>query len=160
VLSNEYVAGLFDGEGCIGAKRHGETALTLTLTISNSYLPVLQELRETLGYGYILSQRPRTRRRKPCYEWRTRDHKQVLDFIRRVKGKIRIKREALAEVESAIRGHKHNENSGSLENIDQEFLVPFHHIMPLSEVGRMLGVHPKSIWRRLGPDGPLFPSQD
>ena len=47
VLSSEYLAGLFDSEGSIGAKRTGRSGLTLILLISNTYLPVLEEVRDT-----------------------------------------------------------------------------------------------------------------
>ncbi len=150
VLSSEYLAGLFDSEGSIGAKRTGKAGLTLVLTISNTYLPVLEEVRDTVGYGYIISQKARTSREKTCYEWRTRNHQHVLDFIGRVRGNARIKREAVAEVEAAIKGHKYKESNGTLRDVDPELLAAFHEIMPLREIGRMLGVHHKSVWRRLG----------
>ena len=156
-LSNEYLAGLFDSEGSIAAKRTGKSGLTLVLLISNTNLPVLHEVRETVGYGYIISQKPRSPKHNTCYEWGTRNHHDILDFVSRVDKRLRIKREDVSRVASAIRGHEYNENVGSLRDVDQEFLVAFHEIMPLSEAGRMLGVHPKSVWRRLGPDGPLLP---
>ena len=151
VLSNEYLAGLFDSEGSIAATRTGKAGLTLVVLISNTYLPVLREVTATLGYGYIISQKPRSPKHNICYEWRTRNHKQVLDFIGRIESHIRIKREAVSNVAAAIREHEYNEDSGSLRDVDQEFLLAFHEIMPLREIGRMLGVHPKSVWRRLGP---------
>ena len=149
VLSSEYLAGLFDSEGTIGAKRTGKSGLTLILMISNTYLPVLEEVRNTVGYGYFISQKARTLKQKTCFEWRTRDHQHVLDFIGRVKKYARIKREAIAEVEAAIREHKYRENNGTLRDVDPEILAAFHEIMPLREIGRMLGVHHKSVWRRL-----------
>jgi hypothetical protein len=149
VLANEYLAGLFGSEGSIAATRTGKTGLTLVLLISNTYLPVLREVSETVGYGYIISQRPRSPKHNTCYEWRTRNHNQILDFIGRVEKHIRIKRDAVSQVAKAIRGHEYNENSGSTRGVDQEFLIAFHQIMPLREIGRMLGVHPKSVWTRL-----------
>jgi hypothetical protein len=148
-LSNEYLAGLFDSEGSIAATPTGRTGLTVVLLISNTYLPVLHEVRETLGYGYIITQKPRSPNHNIFYEWRTRNHAQILDFIGRVEENLRIKREAVAKVAKAINEHKYNQNAGTLRGVDQEFLQAFHEIMPLREVGRMLGVHPKSIWRQL-----------
>jgi hypothetical protein len=149
VLTNEYLAGLFDSEGSIAAVRTGNAGLTLIVLISNTYLPVLHEVRETLGYGYIITQKPRSPKHSTCYEWRTRNHNNVLDFISKVETHIRIKRDTVSKVAAAIREHKYNEESGSLVGVDQEFLVAFHQIMPLREIARMLGVHPKSVWRRL-----------
>ncbi|OFX17332.1 hypothetical protein A3K71_00510 [archaeon RBG_16_50_20] len=149
VLSSEYLAGLFDSEGSIGAKRTGKSGLTLVLTISNTYLPVLQEVKDTVGYGYFISKKARTVKQKTCFEWRTRNHHNVLDFIGRIKRHARIKRKAIAEVEASIREHRYSENNGSLGYIDHEILTAFHEIMPLREIGKMLGVHHKSVWRRL-----------
>lgn len=73
----------------------------------------------------------------------------MLDFIGRIKKHARIKREAIVEVETAIREHRYRENSGSLTDVDPELLAAFHEIMPLREIGRMLGVHHKSVWRKL-----------
>ena len=150
MLTNEYLAGLFDSEGSIAATRTGKTGLTLVLLISNTYLPVLHEVRETLGYGYIITQKPRSPKHNMCYEWRTRNHNHVLDFIDRVEKHLRIKDEDVSKVAEAIRRHEYNENTGSLRDVDQELLVAFHEIMSLREIGCMLGVHPKSVWRRLG----------
>jgi len=113
-LSNEYLAGLFDSEGSIAATPTGRTGLTLVLLISNTYLPVLHEVRETLGYGYIITQKPRSPNHNICYEWRTRNHAQILDFIGRVEENLRIKREAVAKVAKAINEHKYNQNAGTL----------------------------------------------
>ena len=148
VLSSEYLAGLFDSEGSIGAKRTGNSGLTLVLTISNTSLPVLEEVRDTVGYGYFISKKAGTSE-KTCYEWRTRDHQHVLDFIGRIKKHARIKREAMEKVEATIREHSYRENNGTLKHVDPEILVAFHEIMPLREIGRILGVHHKSVWRRL-----------
>jgi len=150
VLTSEYLAGLFDSEGTISAKRTGKSALTLTLMISNTYLPILEEVKNTVGYGYLISQKARTSKQKTCFEWRTRNHQHVLDFISRVKKHARIKRKAIAEVEAAIKEHKYRENDGTLRDVEPEFLAAFHEIMPLREIGRMLGVHHKTVWRRLG----------
>jgi hypothetical protein len=148
VLSSEYLAGLFDSEGSIGAKRTGKSGLTLVLTITNTYLPVLEEVRDTVGYGYFISKKARTFKERTCFEWRTRDHQHVLDFIGRIKEHSRIKRDAIARVEAAVRDHEYKDN-GTLKSVDTEILYAFHEIMPLREIGRMLGVHHKSVWRRL-----------
>ncbi len=140
VLSSEYLAGLFDSEGSIAAKQTGKSGLTLVLTISNTYLPVLKEVMDTLGYGYIISQKARSLRQKTCFEWRTRNHRYVLDFIGRIEEHARIKRQAIAEVAAAIREHKYSENNGTLRDVDPEILAALHEIMPLREIGRMLGV--------------------
>ena len=87
---------------------------------------------------------------KTCFEWRTREHHHVLDFIGRVKAHARIKREAISEVAAAIREHKYSENNGTLRDVDPEILAAFHEIMSLREIGRMLGVHHKSVWSKLG----------
>jgi hypothetical protein len=148
VLSSEYLAGLFDSEGSISAKRTGKSGLTLILTITNTYLPVLEEVKDTVGYGYFISKKARTLKQRTCFEWRTRNHQHVLDFIDRIKEHTRIKRNAIAKVEATVREHHYREN-GTLRNIDPEILLAFHEIMPLRQIGRMLGVHHKSVWTKL-----------
>ena len=81
VLTNEYLAGLFDSEGSIAATRTGKAGLMVIVLISNTYLPALQEVKETVGYGYIISQKPKSPKHSICYEWKTRNHSQILDFL-------------------------------------------------------------------------------
>jgi hypothetical protein len=102
-----------------------------------------------VGYGYFITQEARRLKHKTCFEWRTRNHQHVLDFIGRIKKHARIKCEAISEVETAVREHKYRENNGTLKHVDPEILVALHEIMPLREIGRILGVHHKSVWRKL-----------
>jgi len=60
-----YVAGLIDGEGCIHIPQTGCTRLEVT----NTYLPVLEWLRDTFG-GITRSCGGKGKgRTKPCYHW-------------------------------------------------------------------------------------------
>lgn len=45
MLSLEYVAGLFDGEGCVSVQSKGY----LAVVIANNHLPLLQQLKEQFG---------------------------------------------------------------------------------------------------------------
>lgn len=71
MLSLEYIAGLFDGEGCVFIGRvkrtkNGNIGERLSAQITNIYLPVLQELKAQFG-GYIFT-RPPTNGRS-VYNW-------------------------------------------------------------------------------------------
>lgn len=52
-LSMEYIAGLFDGEGCITIRQHtkrdGRVQHYISLNITNIYKPLLESLKELFG---------------------------------------------------------------------------------------------------------------
>src|ERR1700746_22624 len=54
-LSPEYLAGFFDGEGCVSTNGRSSGGY-LTTTIANSLLPVLESIQEQ--FGGSISQRP------------------------------------------------------------------------------------------------------
>lgn len=64
-MEYSYIAGLFDGEGCISILKLSRPKLTpnpiysLNLSISSTYLPVLKEVQTFLGYGNIYYQAAR-----------------------------------------------------------------------------------------------------
>ena len=43
-MDNSYIAGLFDGEGCITTYNNHGDGLRLQISITNSYKPVLEEI--------------------------------------------------------------------------------------------------------------------
>lgn len=64
-----YVAGLLDGEGTIRLTVVNGYLLSPEIHVSNTYLPVLEWLRETLGTGGIAVMHHSTERRRQTYRW-------------------------------------------------------------------------------------------
>ena len=52
MISSEYIAGLFDGEGCIHVSKQ-ETGVHYKVSIHQKHLPFITYLRETLGFGKV-----------------------------------------------------------------------------------------------------------
>lgn len=97
-----YAAGFFDGEGCVRIDRgrnphNGRRYYALHVIVVNTYLPVLQELRER--YGGVVKPRQRAKSHwKPSFQWRVCS-KDALVFLRDVLPHLRVKRR---EAEIAI----------------------------------------------------------
>src|SRR5262245_35104342 len=67
-LSMQYIAGLFDGEGCIGFSRVRTTIFIRTLVV-NTNRDILERLRDIFG-GDIAPLAYRKDGWKPSYQWR------------------------------------------------------------------------------------------
>lgn len=64
-LNWAYIAGLFDGEGCLAIQPR-----VCTLSISNRHKQTLEEIQQFTGLGRIkLSGSSNLLKRTPCYEW-------------------------------------------------------------------------------------------
>ena len=70
-MDKRYLAGLFDGEGCVMIRRmalkSGFTQYAMIVAITNSYLPILTELREIYG-GSVNFARSQSQTDK-CFRW-------------------------------------------------------------------------------------------
>ena len=65
-LTWPYIAGLFDGEGCLSIQPR-----VCMLSISNRHLQTLEELQSFTGVGRITVSGSKTlNKRTPCYEWK------------------------------------------------------------------------------------------
>uniref|UniRef100_A0A6M3LDG9 Putative HNH homing endonuclease n=1 Tax=viral metagenome TaxID=1070528 RepID=A0A6M3LDG9_9ZZZZ len=87
-----YLAGFIDGEGTIVIDTHGGTRTpSLRLIVANTYLPVLQELREIWG-GCLYTKKPQRENWKAgsALEWATR---QALEILKEVQPYLHVKRE-------------------------------------------------------------------
>jgi hypothetical protein len=120
MLSLAYVAGLFDGEGCIyiGALAIGRDRKTpqyfLNVLISNTFLPVLKKVRSQFG-GSIHQQR------EGIYQW-VASGRLALPFLRALLPHLQIKRKQ-AEIGIAFCAHlqdpsyHHGGRPTTLENL-------------------------------------------
>lgn len=74
-LTPEYLAGLFDGEGCVGIYSNGVGYLACSVQIELKYLPVLEQIAEQFG-GYIYS-----RDSRDTHQWCSRKRSIVENFL-------------------------------------------------------------------------------
>ena len=92
-LSEEYLAGLFDGEGHVTVTRnraHTREYLTVGCGISNQNRSVLDEVREQFGGGVYCSNHA-TEIKKASYQWMARST-EMTRFLEVVLPHLRIKR--------------------------------------------------------------------
>jgi hypothetical protein len=82
-----YLAGLIDGEGSLVV---GATRRTIRLAISNTSLPVLEEMAFKLGA--IVKEKALYSRRRPSWEFTLLRANRVVSVLRRVYPYLRIKR--------------------------------------------------------------------
>jgi len=102
VLSNEYVAGLFDGEGCVTSqmqwvkgKYEKYPRVHLRLSITNNSIRIMELLEEWFGGGSRKKQK-----NKDCYHWLVIGKKEMLRFLNYIKDFVIIKRD---QVDLAIK---------------------------------------------------------
>jgi len=73
MMTSQYLAGLFDGEGCVRLcfrRKWGQ--ISLSVILSNTYRPVLETVKEKYG-GSISSSGGKTLATVPCYNLCLRD---------------------------------------------------------------------------------------
>jgi len=100
-LTIQYVAGLFDGEGCVniyqtkkGVKKD-RIGYELTATIYNTYFEIIKRLKETFGGYGLTRKRERVRNGenwKTSYEWKLSCSK-AKDFLKKLLPYLIIKKE-------------------------------------------------------------------
>ena len=81
MVSLEYIAGFFDGEGCITADKN---AFTVRLSITNTQKAVLDEIQKVLG-GFVRSKDVAGPNRQPSWELRYAKRatvKHILEILR------------------------------------------------------------------------------
>jgi len=83
-----YLAGMIDGEGCISISRSG-TSLNCSVTVSNTYLPVLEFLQKEFG-GNIHTDRSGRITPAHILRWSGNKGKGILTLV---SGKLIIKKE-------------------------------------------------------------------
>lgn len=83
-----YLAGLIDGEGCIGFTRI-RCQLVPRVTITNTNEKIIYDLKDNFG-GHILRRKPHQAGWKPSFHWVIQNSKAV-DLLDRVYKYLRIK---------------------------------------------------------------------
>lgn len=100
-LSLDYLAGIFDSEGCLSASVRNQPGRRsmgrLVICIGMTYLPTLNEFHSRFG-GNLSRRRP-VKDRKPLFFWELRDARSQLAFLLALQPSLREKR---AQAQKAI----------------------------------------------------------
>ncbi len=88
ILSLEYIAGFFDGEGTVFMGNRG----ALEVRITQSVMEPLEAIRATLGYGRIGPVSVGTNS-APCWQWRVCKWDEGVEFLRSIRPFLIVKRE-------------------------------------------------------------------
>lgn len=92
MVSSEYLAGFFDGEGCIDIATRGSKhkQLYLRLAVSQTNLQVLSDIQEEFGGGiYTIKKRADHHKQAWVLVWTT---KTALDVLKRIYPYLKVKR--------------------------------------------------------------------
>jgi hypothetical protein len=115
MLSKEYIAGYFDGEGCVLLSKKG----WITCRIRSAYRSTLEEIHAQYG-GYICVEKKTHIHRKQLWSW-TIATRQAERFLRDIEPILQEKKEQVRIVLAYQVGR--NTTSGkSLTDADREFL--------------------------------------
>ena len=121
MLSIEYIAGLFDGEGTVGIYRvtngkSDKTNWTSRLNISGSYRPVLEKIHTFCGYGNIYSAKRNkkliatrygsldTSLCKQGWKWQITNRNDIKNFLSKILPHLHEKKEQVELVLAFIDG--------------------------------------------------------
>ena len=89
IVSNDYIVGLTDGEGCFYAlvrppfNRNGGGLVQLNffIKVKEQDKKVLEKIRNTLKCGYVYFQHERRKNHTQCYRYTVSSHKDILNRI-------------------------------------------------------------------------------
>jgi len=78
-LSNQYIAGFFDGEGCVDVfhGRSQERRRRPRIRISQRQLYVLNEIKRSLGFGRVAKSRN-------TFQWSVKSKKDIVRFVKSI----------------------------------------------------------------------------
>lgn len=121
-----YVAGIFDGEGCVNFTRSGQSkTLVLRSMVRNTDIGIIEFLQSTFGGRIEIAPHPQRLHWKPSFCWRL-DGAAAVKFLNMIAPWARIKQEQifLANAYDAVR----NRETGNKR--DQEY----HNMLTLLEL--------------------------
>lgn len=92
--SIEYLAGFFDGEGCIRAvlAKDKKNAAGLHIFITNTYLPILTLFEQKFG-GTTSLRNISNPKHKAAYQWRMSSRKEIKNFLQQIEPHLIEKKE-------------------------------------------------------------------
>lgn len=92
-----YFAGFFDGEGYVGYGFRDR----LEIRIVNTFLPVLEDLKENFG-GNVYTRSKTLKRHKIAHDWVLVGREKVIYFLRQVQPHLTVKKESVDFVLSQL----------------------------------------------------------
>jgi hypothetical protein len=105
-----YLAGLIDGEGCIGVRvnKHGYVSNSLQITMTR--LEPLMWSKTTTGFGEIYYKKEKRKNRKDVYQWSVSNSEEIRILLQQLIPFLKVKKsEAMAfMVLSSLKRIKHN----------------------------------------------------
>ena len=146
MISNEYIAGIFDGEGCICVSEQNGGAPRIEITITNTNLEMLTTIRDELGYGAIRRVTGGPLTRKQCYGFRIEHHLDALNFLERLQKHLIVKREKCEGALGIIRAYPYR---NSLRDVDREVIKRYHRHLSLRSIAGIFGVSKSLVWDKL-----------
>lgn len=131
-LTNEYVAGLFDGEGWIMISRsrpslkfkQKTSPYHLRIGIEMTCKDILEKIQQKYGGSLYIRPKPRAVDRKVCFIWYL-DSDKAMEFLKKIKSFLFVKRK---QAEIAIEYQEH------IEKFKKENSGFRHYGIPLKEV--------------------------
>ncbi|MEV3895305.1 LAGLIDADG family homing endonuclease [Streptomyces anulatus] len=98
-----WVAGLFEGEGCITWTSKGQAGLAVTSTDYD----VIERLALLVGLGSVVAKSPRTEERKPYWIWKVGSQEDFLSVAEQIEPFLLSRRSArLREVRALLAQHQ------------------------------------------------------
>jgi hypothetical protein len=100
-----YLAAIIDGEGSVALKdrratRPGASRPSVSLSVSNTYLPLMEWIKKKTAVGHVSKQRSNELGKKQCYVWRVASRSAVLVLQQVIPYMLEKKQRAIAAVES------------------------------------------------------------
>ena len=144
-MDASYIAGLFDGEGCINVVR-GKDSLGFNVSITNTNEKVLQGVKMFLGYGKIHRRHDkRYPKHSPVYAWRIHHRIDIHKFLTLLLPHLIIKKDKAERTLLEIKKHGYR---NSLRDVSPEVLRRYRKRMSVREVAKIFGVAPSTICER------------
>ena len=90
-MSWEYIAGFFDGEGCLSRTNKSSPHKYYVISISQKNKHILDEIRKFVGYGQIYQD-------KTKYQYKITKQEYILDFLSAIAPYVIVKKAKVYEV--------------------------------------------------------------
>jgi hypothetical protein len=94
-----YIAGIFDGEGCIGyynaalTYNHRPGYFHASINVCNTDPRVISWLKEVTGIGKVGLLKMNTTRRRQAYQWQLGKRAEIVEFLQTIRPYLKIKSE-------------------------------------------------------------------
>ncbi len=104
MLTDDYIAGFFDGEGCVRLQTHndrrgkGYSYIEAQIEITSCDKHILEEIQKTVGCGKIREKDNHKRGNNHCYKLVFSKQSEMLEVLKRIYPMLRIKHDACSKV--------------------------------------------------------------